>query len=129
MADPAVDELVHLHRLWSDANVTGDMTFFDEHMHGDVVLFSGDGGVHRGLREARSEWAFVQEEFGYRGIDMTTSDVDVRVHGDGGWVLYEFRLRFEMSGEDHEIRGRGTELYERRDGRWRMAAGHWSWRQ
>lgn len=128
MPDADRDEILRLHRLWCDANLTNFSGFLREHAHPDIVLFTGDGGVHRGLPAVENETSFIQDDLGYEGLSMEVFELDVRVFDRAAWVLYEFHLRFKLGGDEADRFGRGTELYERHGDRWLMGAGHWSWR-
>lgn len=128
MSDDDRDEILRLHTLWCDANLTSFAGFLEEHAHPDIVLFTGDGGVHRGLAAVLSETSFIQDDLGYEGVWMEVFEREARVFEHAAWVLYEFHLRFKLGSEAKEQFGRGTELYERHEDRWVMRAGHWSWR-
>jgi ketosteroid isomerase-like protein len=128
--EPTADEteVFRLHRMWVDANQTWNIDDFVPHMEEDVACFAGDGSVLRGrdhlVREWRTLGEMIEDEF-----DMETSEVQLEVFSEAAWLVYEFHLRGYLDKAPFDQRGRATELYRKRDGRWRMAVGHFSWIQ
>ena len=63
----------------------------------------------------------------------TVTKLNFPVTGSPGGAEFHTRNNSLLVGnydsEPFNEQGRGTEVYERRDGEWRMAVGHWSWRQ
>lgn len=121
-------EVYRLHRMWVDANCTWNIDDFVPHMEEDVACFAGDGSVLRGREQLVREWRMlgemIEDEF-----TMETSEVRLEVFTDAAWLVYEFHLRGVLDKAPFDQRGRATELYRKRDGRWRMAVGHFSWLQ
>ena len=114
--------------MWVDANRTWVIDDFVPHMEEDVACFAGDGSVLRGRDQLVTEWRnlseVIQDEW-----HMETSNLQLEVFVDSAWLVYEFHLRGVLDSEPFDQRGRATELYRKRDGRWRMAVGHFSWLQ
>lgn len=126
--DPDHAEILRLHEQWIRVNETWSVKGLADLVAPDFVCFIGNGSVVRGREAMVEEWASLAAE-----IDTTWNlDVyerDVRVVGDAAWITYEFHLVGTFDSEPFDEQGRGTEVYERRDGVWKMAVGHWSWRQ
>jgi uncharacterized protein (TIGR02246 family) len=121
-------EIMRVHRIWIRANETWEMSGLGESVAPDFVCFIGNGSVVRGRDAIVEEFALLAE-----GIDevwkLDIDERELRIVGDAAWMTYEFHLVGTFDEEPFNERGRGTEVYERRDGRWLMAVGHWSWRQ
>lgn len=122
------DEILRIHELWNQVNRTWKMDGFEQYLTDDYVCFAGQGDVVRGVEAVTLEF----ETLGMwaKGVwEMEIFDRVVEVHGDGGWVHYEFSLRGSFDNEDFNERGRGTEIYRRGDRGWQMAVGHFSMRR
>lgn len=121
-------EILQLHRHWVRTNETWEMSGFADLVTPDFVCFIGNGSVTRGRDAIIEEFASLAQ-----GIDevwkLDVEELELRVVGDAAWTTYEFHLVGTFDSEPFNERGRGTEVYERRDGVWLMAVGHWSWRQ
>lgn len=135
-ADAPVDvdndraSIERIHGEWIRANKTWSLDHFDpdRFVTPDVVCFVGNGSVFRGRDAIIAEWQTlamaIEDDW-----DLDVFDRSIRIVGDAAWVTYEFHLTGVFDAEPFNERGRGTEIYERRDGEWLMAVGHWSWRQ
>jgi uncharacterized protein (TIGR02246 family) len=121
-------EVFRLHRMWVDANRRWDLDDFLPHMEEDVLCFAGDGSVLRGREQLVSEWRLLGDIIEGEW-QMETTEVQLEVFTEAAWLVYEFHLRGTLAGSPFDQRGRATELYRKRDGRWRMAVGHFSWLQ
>jgi ketosteroid isomerase-like protein len=117
-----------IHELWVETQCTWDLQPSLAFLDPDIVVFAGDGSVFRGRETLITEWAELRDaaEGQWR---LETSDWTLWSSADAAWIVYEFHLRGRLFDEPFDQRGRGTELYRKRDGEWRMAVGHWSWRK
>ena len=118
-----------IHELWIETQQSWDIEPCLEHLEPEIIVFAGDGSVFRGRDHLVAEWALIRDAAEGRW-NLEISDRTEWRSGDSAWIVYEFHLRGPgFFGERFDQRGRGTELYRKRDGRWRMAVGHWSWRK
>jgi ketosteroid isomerase-like protein len=120
MTDDDERAIRDIHAIWIQTQQTWELEPSLEHLEPNVIIFAGDGSVFRGRDELVSEWAELQD----------AAEGDMWRSAEAAWIVYEFHLRGPgFFGEPFDQRGRGTELYRKRGGRWRMAVGHWSWRK
>ncbi len=60
------------------------------------------------------------------GVDFTLDSVSVSSAGSVAWMASAFTLRWSVDGEQFVMPGRGTGVFEQRDGRWYVAQAHLS---
>jgi ketosteroid isomerase-like protein len=121
-------DILRIHDLWIRLNETWSSSDLSDIVTPDFVCFIGNGSVVRGREAMVDEWAMLAAEID-EAWKLDVFDRELRVVGDAAWITYEFHLVGNYDSEPFNEQGRGTEVYERRDGEWRMAVGHWSWRQ
>ena len=128
LAGPTVDrdEIEQIHERWIRVNETWDGRCLHNLLTADCEIVAGNGMVVRGRDEIAAEWASlamaVKDEW-----KLTLTDRGGRIHRDVAWITYEFHLTGIFDEEPFNERGRGTEIYERQQNGWLIAAGHWSW--
>jgi uncharacterized protein (TIGR02246 family) len=121
----AIDEI---HERWVRANETWDGSGLRDVMAEDCLVVVGNGMVVRGRDDIIREWETLAMAI-ESDWSLTVTDRCGRINGDVAWITYEFHLTGVFDTEPFNERGRGTEIYERRQNRWKIATGHWSWRQ
>lgn len=137
---PEEREIYDLHVEWLLANRTADTGYCRRRFAADTIQFNTNGSVYRGVEHWCSLWDFYRDKLvgdrrtGGQPPLCTSHDVVVRVVGDVAWVSYRLTSLVRWRSEEYEnpwgeavpALGRGTEVYERRDGRWQMVHGHYS---
>lgn len=133
--------ILGIHREWLRSNRIADIAWCRQDMSEDVILCNTNGSIYRGIEHWCALWRYYRHcirgdgRTGGQPPLMTSSDVVVRVVGDVGWISYRYRFLGAWqadqpnpwaSGDELPVGGRGTEVYERRDGRWQLVHGHFS---
>lgn len=131
---PDEQAVLAVHQGWLEANKTGDVPWLRENLAPDYYMINLNGSLYDGLDHICRLWEFYRDHFEGWGtvpgdpIDCESIDPKVRVNGDAAWVMY--RLRFvgnaELFGGHFDMNARGTDVMERRDGRWLIVHGHYS---
>ncbi|MEZ5101763.1 MAG: nuclear transport factor 2 family protein [Thermoleophilia bacterium] len=128
-----------VHLGWLRANETGDVAWLREHLDPGYTMMNTNGSVYRGPEHLVALWEYYRGMYpGWRGagapLVVESVDPEVRVVGDAAWVAYRLIFAGESTGGEGQgdIAGtfrfetRGTDVLVRRDGRWRIAHGHYS---
>ena len=90
-------------------------------------LFPTTAGLLASTDAYRREWARWEAEDGFRVLACTTSDTDVRVHGDGAVLTHRVRATVSASGSTSVLSERETIVFARQDdGRWLAVHEHLS---
>jgi uncharacterized protein (TIGR02246 family) len=75
----------------------------------------------------RREWARWEEEQGFRVLDCTTSDTDIRLYGDTAVLTHRVRTTVVAGGVTSLLSERETIVFRRQnDGRWLAVHEHLS---
>lgn len=125
-----VEELRKLHHEFVEANAVSDPGFLAAHMApGPDVLtwFNLNGSDYVGVDHISELWQMIKGLLGDGRAESESSDERVTVEGDIGWV--EFHLYYEADfGNLGKVaqHGRGTEIWRRVEGQWRMVHCHFS---
>ena len=90
-------------------------------------LFPTTAGLVPSTGAYRREWARWEAEDGFRVLDCTTSDTDVRLHGDTAVLTHRVRTTVAASGTTSVLHERETIVFSRDDdGRWLAVHEHLS---
>lgn len=127
-------ELLGLHHEWVRANRTGDTGWCRQHMRsGDqgVRLFNTNGSEYLGVEHWCSLWDVYRtvikgDRTANEPPQFSSEEIDVHARGDVAWVTYWIRAKADLPDRPLPELSRGTEVWERVDGSWRMVHGHWS---
>jgi hypothetical protein len=128
-----VDEILRLHRLWSDANRQGSIPMMRAAFVGGDKFFGWNlnGFAYEGIEEWATLWKFL----GGAKADVTLDedeDLRVQVRGDTGWLTCTNDFSIKLGGQELPGSGkfRSTEIYVREDeaGKpvWKMWHCHFS---
>lgn len=137
---PDEEAVLALHQGWMDANRTGDCGWLRENLAPDYSMANTNGSFYRSSEHLQQLWEYYRKQYGGWGIvegppaTCESRDVELRVVGDVGWVSYRIRFAGESTGGDgpgdfgegFDVQARGTDVMERRDGRWVIVHGHYS---
>jgi ketosteroid isomerase-like protein len=115
-------ELKQLERDIGRANVERDAAFF-ERVEADEFVFTDSGG---GLTTKKEDVDSVRKPANpdVRLLAYDVDDMQVRVYGETAVVTGRVTMRQNVKGEERTGRTRFTDVFVRRDGRWRLVAGH-----
>jgi uncharacterized protein (TIGR02246 family) len=90
-------------------------------------LFPTTAGLLPSTDAYRREWARWEAEDGFRVLDCSTSDTDVRVFGDTAVLTHRVRTTVSASGTTSVLHERETIVFSRQDdGRWLAVHEHLS---
>ncbi len=116
----AARELIRLEREWGDAIVKRDVAAMDRILAEDYVMTSPEGlVVTRGkilefFRSPRDAPPAIT------GAD--NDDISARIYGETAVVSYRFTLKLRSEGRDTESPFRHTDVFVKKDGRWRCVS-------
>ncbi|MFP5373088.1 MAG: YybH family protein [Actinomycetes bacterium] len=92
-----------------------------------TFLFHSTDALIPSTADYRCEWARWEDEQGYGVLDCTTSDTDVRLHGDTAVLTHRVRTLVTASGATSVLHERETIVFRRQpDGRWLAVHEHLS---
>lgn len=92
-----------------------------------TFLFPTTGALLPSVTAYREEWAQWEREQDFRVLGCSTSDTEVRVHGDTGVLTHRVRTTARASGATSELDERETIVFRRQDdGRWLAVHEHLS---
>jgi ketosteroid isomerase-like protein len=92
-----------------------------------TFLFHSTDALLPSTADYRWEWARWEDETGFGVLDCTTSDTDVRLHGDTAVLTHRVRTTVVSSGVRTVLRERETIVFRRQDdGRWLAVHEHLS---
>ena len=94
-----------------------DFAALDTLYAGDELTIVEGAGLDRGWSQYRDHHLKPElEEFD----DLVYSPTEIEAHVAGGWAwaLFEYDLRVSREGEEIDRIGRGTAVFEKREGRW-----------
>jgi dipeptidyl aminopeptidase/acylaminoacyl peptidase/ketosteroid isomerase-like protein len=117
-AATAEEELKSLEREWAEAEVKGD-TKFHERVLADDFTFTGPDGV---LADKKAYLAPLRAgEVRYESLKF--GDVAVQLHGETAVVTGRATAKGRVKDKDVSGEYRFTDVFVKRDGRWRCVAG------
>ncbi len=122
-ADSSVsDDAVRLRQIekeWNQALERGDRSYVEALLAPEAVFTTG-----RGRLVMRAE---VLDAMKGEKIEISTvSDLDIRVYGDSAVILGSYYQKGSGGAAAYESRGRFTDVFVKRDGRWQVVAVHTS---
>jgi ketosteroid isomerase-like protein len=92
-----------------------------------TFLFHTTDALLPSTADYRVEWARWEDEDGLRVLDCTTSDSDIRLHGDTAVLTHRVRTTVRASGATSVLHERETIVFRRQDdGRWLAVHEHLS---
>lgn len=129
--DEDIERLRVLHRDFVAANAVSDPGFLAEYTAPGpdaLTWFNLNGSNYLGVAHITQLWEAIRSAFAGGQARVTSSDERITVVGDVGWV--EFQMHYaadfgELGGKVAEA-ARGTEIWRRLDGDWRLVHGHFS---
>jgi ketosteroid isomerase-like protein len=136
---PDERSVLAVHQGWLDANTTGDVAWLRENLAPEYTMMNTNGSVYRGIDHICALWEYYRRQYhGWHGagepLTCESIDPEVQVVGDVGWVAYRLLFAGESAGGQGQgdlagsfrFEARGTDVLVRRDGRWLIAHGHYS---
>ncbi|HYE72518.1 MAG TPA: nuclear transport factor 2 family protein [Blastocatellia bacterium] len=113
------EELKQLEREWDDAIVRKDMAALDRIIADDFMLIDDAGRIthKKELLERIKSPDLVIKPF-------ETEDVVVRIYGDTAILTGHFTQQCEYKGQSFTVRSRYTDVYVRRQGKWKAVSAH-----
>jgi ketosteroid isomerase-like protein len=129
------EEILNIHLGYVLANRTGDTAWCRANMAGGddgVILYNTNGSNYIGVEHWCNLWDYYKDHI--KGDRRTkgepplfeSSQRRITVSDDAAWVTYRMRMVGKLDGVEMPEDARGTEIYQRIDGEWRMVHGHWS---
>ena len=101
---------------WVEAEVHRDAAVLDGVLDDRFILNSGSG-------ELRDKATVIADVLRWTMVEQTITDRSVLIDGDTAIVFGTANFRFAVEGKDNEVSaGRYTNVYLKRDGRWRALA-------
>lgn len=125
------DELLHLHREFLQANEPLDSDYLRTMcVDGaeELVWFNLNQSNYYGLEHIAQLWDMLKAILaGQKGEVSELRDERVEVEGDMALITYQLRYKGDFGNLGSFNTGaRGTEVWRRRDGTWKLLHGHWS---
>lgn len=119
-----------LHRGFVAANRTGDHTFLEAHMAAgpkELTWFNLNESNYIGVDHIVELWKFLVRASGGKEARCEVLEETMEVAGDMGYVAYmlDFAADFGNLGSFVQT-ARGTEVWKKVDGEWKMAHFHCS---
>ncbi|MFF0450747.1 YybH family protein [Streptomyces sp. NPDC004609] len=114
-----------VHQQWFDRTAAKDLDGLMSHIAEDVVSYEhGEPLQHLGLESIREECRRGLEAAS-GAIDWNVPDLEILVREDiaVAWGLNRMRTQ-QPDGETAESWSRGTRVFQRRDGEWKMIHQH-----
>ena len=111
----AEEQIIQLEKEWTEAGPKGDIGLFERIASDDYVIVDVDGSI----RTKQAEIANFRKE---KQTGQTMDDVKVRVYGDMAVVVGRFTIAGTYAGESNNFAARFTDVWFKRDGRWRVAS-------
>jgi ketosteroid isomerase-like protein len=99
------------------ATERGDYTALDSLYAGDDLTIVEGAGMDRGWSEYRDHHLKPELER-FNEFSYQPREIEAHVAGDWAWALFEYDLKIQMEAREIDRVGRGTAVFERRDGRW-----------
>ena len=113
------DELVALEHEWTQAIVENDMDRLERIVGQEYTLAANNFPGGR-TRLSREEWMTTVPAYEVHSYEF--ADIAVHDYEDAAVVLADLRLRATVRGEDRSGGFTVTDVWVRRDGRWRVVA-------
>src|ERR1051325_9576934 len=124
-------ELLRLHREFLDANEPLDSSYLRKMCvdgPGELVWFNLNQSNYYGLDHIAQLWDMLHAILaGQEGEVSELRDERVTVEGDMALLTYYLRYKGDFGNLGTFNTGcRGSEVWRRRDGEWKLLHGHWS---
>jgi hypothetical protein len=110
-------ELARLSIQITDALVKSDAAFLDSALTDDWMVITADGSA---VEKAQHEKEWKDGTLKY--LVMDKSELKVPTYGDTGVVTGRIWTRMSFKGQEFDANDRFTEVYARRDGKWRCVS-------
>lgn len=114
--------LLKLEHEWDDAIVRRDAKTLDRILAEDYLLITPDGQVVTKTQLLESLQGPRVDGFELKSI--TEGETASRVYGNTAVVLGNFTIKGQVAGQEVETPFRHTDVFVRRDGRWRCVSRH-----
>jgi len=128
--DPEAEEILRLHREFVDANGPLDSSYLRKRMvegPDELVWFNLNGSVYIGLEHIAQLWDMLSSIMAGEAMNAELRDERVDVVGDVAWVTYLNHYKADFGNLGTFNAGmRGTEIWRRDEGTWRLAHAHFS---
>ena len=123
-------QIRELHEGFLAANNTGDTAFLRKHMApgADVLTwYNLNQSNYLGVDHICELWDFLRGATEGKEARSAACDERVAVSGDAAWVTYGLRFQADFGALGKvDQDARATEIWQRRDGGWRMVHFHCS---
>lgn len=123
-------EVLRLHREFAEANGPLDSNYLRSRVVQDpeeLVWFNLNGSIYVGTDHIAQLWDMLSSIMGGEAAIANLRDERVQVVGDVAWVTYlsTYQAEFGNLG-NFNADLRGTEVWRRENGQWRLAHAHFS---
>jgi ketosteroid isomerase-like protein len=112
-------EILKLEKEFTEAIVKNDAGAIEQFLSDDWIIIDPDGGVID-----KSRFLGVIKSGALTHEMMESDGVRVRVYGDCGVLTALTRSKGKFAGHEFTTRERATDVFVRRDGRWRCVLSH-----
>jgi hypothetical protein len=116
------EALMRLEDEWLGAYMRGDKAAFDRIVADDFTGTDESGKV----RDKAEERSLVQTPPPGVRVSLTNQDLKVRLYKDTAIVTGRIEQKFEGDGGGFNFRSQFTDTFLKREGRWQVAARHYS---
>jgi ketosteroid isomerase-like protein len=114
-------ELIRLENEWVAAAVEHDATTIDKMVADDFIDTTSNGTVLTKAQMLEYIKSYKEEV-----ISIVTDEWKVRVYGDAAVVNARNTIKIQLEGKEATKQERFTDIWTKRDGRWKCVAGHYS---
>ena|SRR2546422_5197265 len=111
--------LLQLERDWEQANAKNDLAALDRILAPEFVNTDSDG-----LLRTRAEVMTARKSGAVKFTAFSQGDYKVHVFGDTAIVTGRMAIKGTREGKDYAGQERFTDVFLRRDGRWRAVSTH-----
>jgi uncharacterized protein (TIGR02246 family) len=113
-------EIRALESKWVDAYKQRQIATLASLLAEDFVITVEDGSTY-------GKVGFVSHSSGALRVDVAeTSDLKIRMHGNVAVVTGAYHERGESGGQSYDYHDRLTDVWMKRDGKWKLIASHYS---
>jgi ketosteroid isomerase-like protein len=118
---PDGDKVLALEKKWTESYKHRDVSILSSLLADDFIITIEDGSTYGKVGYiSHSADSSVHVEV------AELSELKVRMHGDTAIVTGAYHETGESKGKHYEYRDRLTDVWMKRDGKWRVIASHYS---
>lgn len=118
---PEGEKILALEKKWTESYKHRDVTILSSLLADDFIITIEDGSTYGKVGYiSHSADSSVHVEV------AELSELKVRMHGDTAIVTGAYHETGESKGKHYEYRDRLTDVWMKRDGKWRVIASHYS---